>query len=297
MAITHKEKISSRKGTMKYNEPTVNLDFWIYGTSNETLMCLYVGNLLPTTYTVAGVMMWFESYSYEYHGNSTWSVSGSYKSGSFNRNGQNGQNGSGNGRGAGNTIDITIKPGSGSAKRYQSIETVEWYECTGDALLPPDFNQAIGVTQQGAEGVDVPHRKFEFTITKKFSTGSVPGSFIIDLRELQNRVNNADYTMSFNGMTITFTRGTLLFSAFPMKFSSDLSFEISYEFVAESGITYGENFTIGQSPIITKEGWEYLWVHYRDRPDPNNTGYTTKQPVGVYIEKVFEYGDFSKLVI
>lgn len=48
--------------------------------------------------------------------------------------------------------------------------------------------------------------------------------------------------------------------------------------------------------IATERSTEYLWVAYQDVED-SGSGKLVKQPLAVYIERVYEYGDFSLLGI
>ena len=54
------------------------------------------------------------------------------------------------------------------------------------------------------------------------------------------------------------------------------------------------NLTVGDITNINKKGWEYLWVRYGDAED---TAAKTliKKPTAVYVEKVYEQGDFGAL--
>ena len=45
---------------------------------------------------------------------------------------------------------------------------------------------------------------------------------------------------------------------------------------------------------VDKKGWEYLWVRYADAEDQN---VLVKKPIAVYVERVYEEGDFSLLGI
>ena len=57
-----------------------------------------------------------------------------------------------------------------------------------------------------------------------------------------------------------------------------------------------QNLTIGGINGIDKKGWEYLWVRYADDEDVN-AKVLVKKPIGVYVEQVYENGDFSGLGI
>ncbi len=69
--------------------------------------------------------------------------------------------------------------------------------------------------------------------------------------------------------------------------------EITFRFAASRNRT---NLTIGDITGISKKGWEYLWVRYADAEDANAKA-LIKKPVAVYVEKVYEEGDFGLLGI
>jgi len=54
--------------------------------------------------------------------------------------------------------------------------------------------------------------------------------------------------------------------------------------------------TVGDIGGIDKKGWEYMWVRYADAEDAAAKA-IVKKPVAVYIEKVYEEGDFAGLGI
>ena len=53
---------------------------------------------------------------------------------------------------------------------------------------------------------------------------------------------------------------------------------------------------IGESGLIKKSGWDYLWVHYAESQDAA-TGRKTKTPVAVYVERVYQTANFDDLGI
>ena len=67
--------------------------------------------------------------------------------------------------------------------------------------------------------------------------------------------------------------------------------EITYRFAASPNVT---NLTMGGITGIAKPGWAYLWVRYADDVSEK---VLVKQPIAIYVEKVYEDGDFSGLAI
>lgn len=53
---------------------------------------------------------------------------------------------------------------------------------------------------------------------------------------------------------------------------------------------------MGNITGISKKGWEYLWVRYVDAEDAAAKAFV-KKPQAVYVERVYEEGDFSGLGI
>lgn len=56
------------------------------------------------------------------------------------------------------------------------------------------------------------------------------------------------------------------------------------------------NLTIGDSLPISKRGWEYLWVAYRELPS-SESNTMVRIPKAVYVEQVCRYGDLTLLNI
>ena len=69
--------------------------------------------------------------------------------------------------------------------------------------------------------------------------------------------------------------------------------EITFRFAASPNRT---GLTIGDIKGIDKKGWEYMWVRYADSEDAAARA-IVKTPVGVYVEQVYEDGDFMGLEI
>ena len=69
--------------------------------------------------------------------------------------------------------------------------------------------------------------------------------------------------------------------------------EITFRFAASPNVTH---LTIGDITGVDKKGWEYLWVRYADSVDDTAKA-LVKKPIAAYVERVYEYGDFSLLGI
>jgi len=102
---------------------------------------------------------------------------------------------------------------------------------------------------------------------------------------LTGKVNNA----SWKG----FAAGEVLFLGVSGSKRGEDDWEITFRFAASPNRT---NIQIGNITVASKKGWEYLWVRYADVED-GGSNTLVKQPVAVYVEKVYEEGDFSALGI
>jgi hypothetical protein len=69
--------------------------------------------------------------------------------------------------------------------------------------------------------------------------------------------------------------------------------EITFRFAAS---LYRTGIVVGEITGIAKKGWQYMWVRYADAEDDAAKA-IVKKPVAVYVEKVYEEGDFAGLGI
>ena len=173
----------------------------------------------------------------------------------------------------------------GTQRITQSRETIDSYARPGETA--PDFQGAIGVTQDGVEGVDIAVPVYNFAETHYLADAVVTPQFKGAVFALTGKVNNA----AFKG----FAAGEVLFlgASGSKRGSSGGDWEIAFRFAASPNAT---NLTIGEITGINKKGWEYLWVRYADAVD-DTAGALVKRPVAAYVERVYESGNFALLGI
>jgi len=156
-----------------------------------------------------------------------------------------------------------------------SRSTISSHVASGTA---PDFKQLIGVTKDNVEGTDIVVPNAVLTVTHRFA--SVSQSDRNTIAGLVGKVNNA----SFKG----YDAGEVLLLGSSEQQGTTFT-AITFEF----GISKNQTgLSIGGITMIDKKGWEYLWVYYGDDVDQDTL---VKKPLAVYIEKVYETGDFSNL--
>ena len=178
---------------------------------------------------------------------------------------------------------FSFDTGGGTQHITQSIETIDTHVPAGAEV--PDFKGAIGVTHDSVEGVDITAPVYNFSETHYLADATVTTAYKGTLFGLTGKVNDA----SFKGLAA----GECLFlGASGAKRGAD-DWEITFRFAASPNKT---GITVGDITGIDKKGWEYLWVQYEDRKDPNAKVFV-KHPVAACVEKVYEEGDFSDLGI
>jgi len=139
------------------------------------------------------------------------------------------------------------------------------------------------VTTDSVEGTDITVPVYAFTETHYIPDALVTAAYKATLFSLTGRTNKS----TFKG----FQPGEVLFlGATGTKRGTD-DWEITFRFAASPNVT---GITIGDIQNIAKGGWSYLWVRYSDAESEQ---VLVKQPIAVYVEQVYEEGEFSGLGI
>jgi len=156
----------------------------------------------------------------------------------------------------------------------------------------PDHDGAIGANGDSVEGCDIIVPVGNFSVTKVFSSGSLPSWST--LFALTGRVNNAPFLAidSTTGQIITLAAGECLFRGASFgKPRDDGAVEYTYNFAASPNRT---GLSVGSITGIAKGGWEYLWVFYESEED-TSANVLVQVPRAVYVHQVYHPGDFSGL--
>ncbi|MBM4017416.1 MAG: hypothetical protein FJ288_03665 [Planctomycetes bacterium] len=173
--------------------------------------------------------------------------------------------------------------GGGTQHITQGREHVASYGEGG--ATPPDLGGAIGVTHDSVEGCDITVPVYNFSETHYFDAAYVTGTYKATLFSLTGKTNNA----AFKG----FAAGEVLFLGASGSQRGDGAWEITFRFAASPNVT---GLTIGGITGISKKGWEYLWVQYRDAEDDGSKT-IVKRPAFVHIERVYDAGNYAGLGI
>lgn len=182
------------------------------------------------------------------------------------------------------TFDTT----GGSQHITQSLQTLNRYPAAA-----PDFKGAVGVSRDSVDGTDITVPVFSFAVTKVEPVEDVPANYVQTLYNLTGRTNSASYILTVDNVSMTFEPAELLFLGASGNKRIREHWEFNYRFAASPNVS---DITLGGITGITKRGWDYLWVRYADHEDTDSAS-IVKRPAAVYVERVYESGDFSTLRI
>lgn len=171
----------------------------------------------------------------------------------------------------------------GTQRVTQSLSTINSYAPPG--FTPPNFQGAIGVSEDRVEGVDIPVPAMEFTEVHYFTPLQMTNTFIRTLYQMTPRWNLSAFRMC--------NAGECLFRGVSGGQRGDENWELTFYFAMSPNAT---GLTIGDITGIDKLGHDYLWVRYGDYVDMDSYQ-LVKRPLSVHVERVIEGGDFTNLGI
>lgn len=149
-----------------------------------------------------------------------------------------------------------------------------------------NFKNAIGVSGDSVEGVDITVPAFKYTEKIVLPAATVTRSYVRALRRLTGKVNNN----SFKG----WEAGEVLFlGAVGTQRGRGGDWDITFHFDIELNET---DLTIGEFEGIAKEGHQYLWAYFEPAHDEDANALVL-QPTAVYVETVYRDDNFSDLLI
>jgi hypothetical protein len=283
MSIVCREK-PKQAGDTFARRPSATREYWVSGTTERTQAILTVAATAPLldqgVNLVEGlaVPLFRNVISIHEEGGGIWTASVKYES-------------------TPNTVDLAFTASAPSRKIYTSLETISTYSCLEDLDDGdmPDHKRSIGVTDDRVEGVDIGGATgVEFTVTRKWKIATMPVNYLVTLAEYgyENYVNHLEYTLTWMGQVLTFAKGSLRYRSVQAKWNSDGELEISSTLSFARPIIAADNFTVGFSSEIVKEGHQYLWIRYYDSVAGAKK---VTLPWYVKIERVYRYANFANL--
>jgi hypothetical protein len=306
MALTWVEDSSSRSATIfrlgRKDASTRTRVFNVFGTTNEDVLHAAANVAISTSYPYwqypgqPTVKLRAESYSVEYQGDDCWKVTINYekigaddttqtaplkRARSFDT--------------SGGTQHIT--------NALQVKDSTGTVTDTGEKVYGPSglddgasMKGAINVDDNGVNGVDIVVPAFQFQESYDVPLSVLTDAYIRKLGELTGTVNKEP----FRG----FKAGEVLFVGASGSHEWDEQRgngpgAITFKFVASPSAGDGKTLLplkVGDINNIAKGGHEYLWVRYATVADTAKSQ-ITRQPIAVYVNRVYQDGDFSQLKI
>lgn len=163
----------------------------------------------------------------------------------------------------------------------QGLALINSYAPSGKPTI--DHGGAIGVKDDGVDGVDVPDKAFKWNETHQLPLASFGFAYATILGEYTGAMNSSSFR-GFPAGTVRFDGGVGGQSS-----KSPEICEVTFHFAvspSESGLA------IGSISGIDKLGWDYLWVRY-EATDDTTAKKTTPVPRQVDVNRVLPQVNFS----
>ena len=266
MPVVVEEKFDSRLSVAGDN-PSVELRYVVFGTSDDLAAKSELATASPATYD--GLPR--QSIQIEPLANDIWDGSVRYGLTEENDPPQTGES------------SFAFDTGGGTQHITQSRATINAYAPPGETA--PDFQGAIGVTDNGVEGVDITVPVYHFSETHYLDDAVVTPAYKGTLFGLTGTVNSG----SFKGLAA----GECLFLGAAGSKRGIGDWEITFRFAGSPNVT---GLSVGPITGISKKGWEYLWVRYAEVED-EGAQVLVKRPVAAYVERAYDSGNFAALGI
>jgi len=301
VALNWVEDSTSRSSTiyrLGRRDASTRVRVWnVIGTSNEDILHADINSKVSSLYaywTYPGqplVRLRAENYSVSYQGDDAWLVTVSYEK-----------------------LGADDPTQTGPLKKVRSFDTTggmqtitqarggtageRVYDSTGFLIANvPSMKGAVNVDDRGVNGIDIVVPQFTWTETYEVPSTYVTNAYIRAVHLLTGSVN----TDPFRG----FAKGEVLFLGMTGQQEWDAQkgdgpWSLGYKFVASPnrGPDLGglPAEAIGNITNYNKYGHEFLWVRYASVDDTTNN-LVLRQPLNVYVTKVYPDGDFSKIGI
>ncbi len=191
---------------------------------------------------------------------------------------------------------ITFETGGATQHILQSLATSDTSGTDGDD--PADYGQAIGVEivdgRAQVKGCEIERTAFRFSVTKCYAFEDLPAPG--DVFKLTAKTNKTAFSVTDSrvGLSLSFAAGEVLFlgASFNGPRGDDLA-EMTFRFAASPN---REDVNLGGgTDKVDIGGWEYVWVVYKEAESSGGKPSVIAVPRWVYVEQVYEDGDFDVL--
>lgn len=224
-------------------------------------------------------------------GNQWWEIEAHYENAAIPSSTGDG-NGSENGNGdpVANTVAFDTTGGTEHITTAVAEDPLKGFGVLGEMVYPGAsgeyvrYDGLINVSGGTVHGVDIVVPQFQFTETWVMPSAWILDSYVNTLYRLTGTINLKQFRV--------FTEGECLFLGARCEMNRGATMAaITYQFSARPT---RKNFKVGDVTVQEKRGWDYMWVSYRSSVV---SGAAVQRPHSVYVNQVYELGDFSKLAL
>jgi hypothetical protein len=179
-------------------------------------------------------------------------------------------------------IDVEFDMSVGTQHVTQAIAQLAKYAKGGETA--PENYGAIGVTESGVAGVDVPSPQMRIRIRKEVYLAQLNWNYIALLYAMGGCTNSAPWHVFAIG------EARFLGARIATKTSTKATLEFSFEISPNA-----TNLVVGEITGIAKPGWAYMDVMYREKLVSTTPMMIVQEPVAVYIDQVSREANFNEL--
>lgn len=303
MAVTLFEKVESRSVLVERSTAGFTARFIATGSSSEVEV--YQAAVLDTTVSYFGTLFRSAIRVEPRGGNSFWDVEIDYAPipprEAIQAPGLDGGNGGNGGEAPAQQAPdpgAPLGPGygfstlGGNTRIFQNKSTVSRTQSLGaiaDGRALPDHHGAIGVTKEGAEGIDIVSRNTEFQIDLR--RRNVTTNYIRSLSALTGSVNDAPF--------YGFARGEVLFLGCEGRYTVSDLWQVTHKFAVEPNrnnlVVSRDEAGVAQITIPGQTlGWDYVDVAYYEKPAG---GIRVLRPEYAVVHRVYDLTNFALLEV
>lgn len=143
----------------------------------------------------------------------------------------------------------------------------------------PDCKQLIGVHENEVDGADIVIPALKINVNYKHPQGELTLDHAYTIANLTGMVND--------GPMLRRAAGEVLFLGGTGSDGTQAEAEAGYQFAISANL---QSQVVGAISGINKDGWDIAWIRWIDAID---NGLPVKQPMGVYIERVYHRVDLA----
>lgn len=249
----------------RFSGDQVDLVYIVGGTSDDATAIAAAAAVVPSTYQTIFLLQTYPDV--ERLGYESWKITYHYKVPEENEQSET------------DGYEYEFDTGGATAHIQTAIADVAKYPSSA-----PTINQAINFVNGHAQGIDIQIPSYTWSERRQFEYATITAAYRYTLAKLTGKVNNAAWRV--------YGKGEVLFKGARGRFSATSGlWDISYSFAVSENKT---NLSVCGQTVTAKEGWHHMQVRFAEADD-STSGRTKPDLIGVYIQQVIEYGDFSGL--